>query len=141
MLLLASSLSVSAPAMARAHEAPAPAAALHAPAFPPSQHSQLAAPRRLPAAERLALLSRRGALLRERAHALGLGLRVRAADHDRPGFAPVARQSLAQIEACPLLSEAEKRAVRLEVAIARDADEWALGRASPCYWLTVATRG
>lgn len=117
---------------------------LAAPSAPAVQSAPVSVPRvTLTAAERSQLLGRRRALLIERARALGLGLRPRRSadpvgDVARvEGFAPVARQSLAQIEAQPLLSPQERARVRLEVALARDNDEWQIGRAAPCRWLAV----
>lgn len=40
----------------------------------------------------------------------------------------------------PVLSPAERARLRLDVALARDHDEWAIGRAAPCGWLLVAGR-
>lgn len=97
----------------------------HAAAFPAST------------ADRLAKLAARRAVIVARCALLRAGLHH--APHHTPEIGetlrPVARQSARLIDAEPILSSVERARVRLDVEIARDADLWQIGRASPCYWL------
>jgi hypothetical protein len=51
-------------------------------------------------------------------------------------FTPQPRASAAQL-AEPILSPHERARVHLDVAICRDGEDWRIGRASPCRWLSV----
>lgn len=97
-------------------------------------------------AGRLAKLSARRALLIARAQAISASLRssrtATTASTETGGvetWRPAARGSLIGAhDAEPILTPAERLRVRLAVQIARDAAEWEIGRAVPCYWLTVS---
>lgn len=105
----------------------------------------------LAAAERAALLRRRRAVIAARFAALANG-RQRASSRPAAGtvtdengqpvalFHPSPRgcSLLGRgVESDPILAPSERRALRVDVEIARDAELWAIGRASPCYWLTL----
>lgn len=149
MLLLVSLSSLPSSASASLAQLAEPPAALHALPFGlgavPENAAALTAPAAavrvaLTSGQRAEMLARRRVLLIERARALGLASSSRPSSptgESVDGFAPIPRQSLAQIERCPLLSRAERQRVRLEVELSRDAELWAVGRGSPCMWLAV----
>lgn len=175
MILLASALAAShypQPAFAPAYEHHAPAVLASSQSSSPvlpacacqsgnrtTQGAPQPARQPLTAAERVALLQRRRAVIAARFAALANGRqRNRAAvgtvtdENGQPValFHPSPRRGslLCADSAEPILAPAERRAVRLAVALDRDRIEWELGRASPCRWLvalpavpTLAPRG